>query len=284
MLFCYDIEQFEKILTKHFSTYSKKVLTLNDCYTNWLIKYLRKNEKPKNLLVTSYLKRKKTNKFSEDLKLFTLLQFLTFSRTKNYTKLQIYDQTYFLIQFTLKEYIQFLGVKTINQYQRNKFINLFYSFQKTEPLINYFTESHFQSILSFPYLDIQKQGNSWIVKIAISQLLYDYDYPFSFPYTFLIYKNIYELRIKLKLIEAIAIIPLKKVFYVEVFLEQFNISTSKRAIIKNHILKVFNQLQIDGIIKNHYILIKKSQQIQEVATLIQLLVGQTNTIYFYENI
>ena len=49
LLFYYDIEQFEKVLTKHFYTYSKKVLTLNDCYTDWLIKYLRKNEKPINL-------------------------------------------------------------------------------------------------------------------------------------------------------------------------------------------------------------------------------------------
>ena len=138
--------------------------------------------------------------------------------------------------------------------------------------------------MSFPYLDIQKQGNSWVVKLAISQLLYDYDYPFSFPTTFLIYKNIYDLQIKLKLIEAISTIPLKKVFYVEVFLDQFNISTSKIAIIKKHIVKVFNQLQTAGIIKNHYKLIKKSQQIQEVDTLTQLLVGQTNRIYFYENL
>ena len=74
------------------------------------------------------------------------------------------------------------------------------------------------------------------------------------------------LQIKLKLIEAISTIPLKKVFYVEVFLDQFNISTSKRSIIKNDIVKVFNQLQTHGIIKNHYTLIKKSQQIHEVDT------------------
>jgi len=212
------------------------------------------------------------------------LQLLAFSRSKNYTKVQIYDQSYFLIQFTLKEFIEFSGVKNINQYQRNKFINLFYSFQKTEPLINYFTETHFQSILSFLYVDVQKQGKSWVVKLAISQLLYDYDYPFSFPITFLIYKNIYDLQIKRKLIEAISTIPLKKVFYVEVFLDQFNISTSKRSIIKKDIVKVFNQLQTAGVIKNYYKLIKKSQQIQEVDTLTHLLVGQTNRIYFYENI
>lgn len=58
MLFCYDIEQFEEILTKHFSTYSKKILTFNDCYRDWLIKYLLKNEKSTNSLVTTYLIKK----------------------------------------------------------------------------------------------------------------------------------------------------------------------------------------------------------------------------------
>lgn len=127
--------------------------------------------------------------------------------------------------------------------------------------------------MAFPYLDIQKQGNSWVVKVARSKLLYDYCYPFAFPNTFLTYKNIYNLQIKLKVIEAISIITLEKVFDVEIFLEQFNISTSKKAIIKKHIVKIFNQLQMVGIIKNHYKLIKKSQQIEEVDTLTYLLVG-----------
>ena len=283
LLFCYDIEQFEEILTKHFYTYSKKVLTLNYCFTDWLNKYLRKNKKPINSLVTSYLK-KKTNKLSENFKIFTLLQFLTFSRSKKYTKVQIYDQCYCLIQFTLKEYIKFSGVKKINQYQRNKFINLFYSFQKTEPLITYFTDSHFQSIVSFPYVNIQKQGNSWVVRVAISKLLYDYHYPFAFPNTFLTYQNIYDLRIKLEFIQVISTIPLEKVFYVEVFLQQFNIPTSQKALIKKNIVKIFNQLQMIGSIKKHYRLIKKSQQVQEVNALTPLLVGQANIIYFYENI
>ena len=101
---------------------------------------------------------------------------------------------------------------------------------------------------------------------------------------FLTYKNIYYLQIKLKVIEAISTIPLEKVFYVEVFMEQFNISTSKKAIIKKHIVKIFNQLQMVGIIKNHYRLIKKSEQIEEINKLTHLLLGQTNRIYFYENL
>lgn len=283
LLFCSDTEQFEEILIKHFHKYSKKLLTLNSCYADWLIKYLRKNEKPIQSLATSYL-TKKTKTLSEHVQSFSLLQFLAFSRSKDYKKLQIFDQSYCLIQFTLKEYLEFSGVQNINQYQRNKCIKLFYSFQKMEPLITYFSDSHFQSLLSFPYVNIQKEANSWIVKLVISKLLYEYYYPFSFPETFLTYKNIYDLKIKLEFIESISVISLEKVFYIEVFLEQFNISTSKKAVIKKDIVKTFSQLQMCGIIKNYYRVVKKSKQIKEVDTLTNLLIGQTNRIYFYENI
>jgi hypothetical protein len=133
--------------------------------------------------------------------------------------------------------MEFSVVNNINQYQPNKYINLFYSFQKTEPLITYFTDVHFQSLLAFPYLNIQKQGNSWVVKVAISKLLYEYRYPFSFPNKFLRYKNIYDLQIKLKVIETISTVPLEKVFHAEVFLEQFNVSTKKKQPLKNILLK-----------------------------------------------
>ena len=162
------------------------------------------------------------------------------------------------LRFNLKEYIEFSGVKNTNQYQRNKFINLFYSFQKMQPLITYFTEAHFQSLLTFPYVNIQKQGNSWVVKVAVSKLLYKYRYPFSFPNTFLTYKNIYDLKVKIEVIQAISKVPLEKVFYVEVFLEQFNVPTKTKAIIKKQIVKTFNHLQTVGVIKNDYKLIKKN--------------------------
>lgn len=140
------------------------------------------------------------------------------------------------------------------------------------------------SVLVFLYVNIQKQGNSWVVKLAVSKLLYNYRYPFSFPNTFLTYKNIYDLKVKVEVIQAISKVPLEKVFYVEVFLEQFNLSTKNKAIIKKQIVKTFNQLQTAGIIKNNYKLVKKkSQKIEQVDALTQLLLGQANRIYFYEN-
>ena len=148
-------------------------------------------------------------------------------------------------------------------------------------MISNFDDAYFQSILTFPYIDIQKQTNSWVVKLAISKLLYNYPYPFAFPNTFLTYKNVYDLQIKLKLVEAIATVPLEKVFYVEVFLQRFNLSTSKKTTIKKNIVEIFSQLQVAGIIKNHYRLIKKSEQVN---ALTHLLVGQASKIYFYENL
>lgn len=145
---------------------------------------------------------------------FQKQEFLRFGVPKKNIRMQIYDQIYYLIEFNLnlnlKEYIELSGVKNINQYQRNKFINLFYSFQKMQPLITYFTEAHFQNLLTFPYVNIQKQGNSWVVKLAVSKLLYNSRYPFSFSDTFLTYKNIYDLKIKLEVIKAISKVSLKK--------------------------------------------------------------------------
>ena len=59
LLFCYDIKQFEERLTKHFYMYSKKVLTFNHCYTDWLVRYFRKKSYTnKNKLITNDLFKK----------------------------------------------------------------------------------------------------------------------------------------------------------------------------------------------------------------------------------
>ena len=54
-LFIDHPENFEDTLTRHFHEHSKKVLVLDDFYTDWLIHYSRKTEKSINSLVTSYL-------------------------------------------------------------------------------------------------------------------------------------------------------------------------------------------------------------------------------------
>ena len=93
-----DIEEFEEILSKHFYILSKKLLTLSNCYTDWLVKYLRKNQNPINTLVTSYL-IKKTNKLSENVQVFFYFSFYHLAVVKIILKLK--SMTKIIILFNL---------------------------------------------------------------------------------------------------------------------------------------------------------------------------------------
>lgn len=84
--------------------------------------------------------------------------------------------------------------------------------------------------------------------------------------------------------EIISTTSLEKVFYVEIFLNQFNVSTHTLAQIKRMIIEMFNELKIYGLIRNQYKLVKKSGQIEQVDKLTSLLLGQTSRMYLYENL
>lgn len=68
-LFANQIEEFEDRLSQHFLKKSVKYLVLNFCYTDWLVKLLRKIvQRPKFNpgLVTDYLGKSKLNSFPEN--------------------------------------------------------------------------------------------------------------------------------------------------------------------------------------------------------------------------
>lgn len=284
LLFCYDIEQFEETLTKHFYTWSKKVLTLNDYDTDWLIKYFRKNEKPRGSLVTSYLEKHSYTDLFQPYQFFMLLQFFSFSRNQNHSSRLIYSKDYYVIKFKLSEFMSFSGIKNKNQYQRNKCIAFFSNLQKIEPWRIKFSDSYFQSLILFPVLEIFKEGNSWMIKIVLSKQLDQYFYPFSFPSYFLTYKDTYDLRVKLEIIELISTYPLQKVFYTKMFLKQFSVSTKKERQIKQLIVEAFSELQKQKIIQYKFSVVKKSGEIKQVNSLTCLLVGQADKIYFFEKV
>lgn len=108
--------------------------------------------------------------------------------------------------------------------------------------------------------------------------------PFSFPSTFLTYKDTYDLDLKLKIIEIISSNTIQKVFYAEMVLNQFNVPTKKKRQIKQLIVEGFNGLQKQKFIHNKVRVVKKSGELKHVHSLTSLLVGQAEKIYFYENI
>jgi hypothetical protein len=278
------IKDFEDKLTRHFYAYSKKVLVLDDCYTDWLIHYSRKTDKPMNSLVTSYLENRSFDSLAEQKQFFKLLQFLSFSRGKPFFLEYIRKQTYYVVEFKISEFMHFMKIDNKSYYQIKKVKEFLQSLQEETPFVKIFTEKSFRSVASFPYVELEIQHKSLVGRVAIAKELYLYDYPFSFPSSFLSYQTNYELQVKLQLIQVMSTNSLEKVFDVKPFLDQFNVSTQKKAYIKKLIIQSFDQLKEHNCIENQFQLITKSGITQKIDKLIPLKIGQSKTICFYEKL
>ena len=285
-LFIDHPENFEDTLTRHFYEHSKKVLVLDDLYTDWLIHYSRKTDKPINSLVTSYLTKSDFGTIANKTRVFRLLQFLSFSRRRRYFTCEKYllSQKYYLIQFPVKEFMNFIKIENKNHYQFKKVIDFLQDLQKNIPPVTIFYENYFRGVASIPFVEIQKEDKYLVAKVLIAEQLYWYQYPFVFPVNFLSYQTTYELHVKLQIIQVMSQNSLEKVFYVKVFLDQFNLPQQKKAQLKKLISRTFKELQDSQLIQNQFQLITKSGKIQQINQLIPLRIGQSEIIRFYERL
>jgi hypothetical protein len=281
-LFIDHLKNFEDKLTRHFYAHSKKILILDDSYTDWLIDYSRKTEKPINSLVTSYLTSNTLNEKS----VFRLLQFLSFSFSRRYSiyEKDLFSQKYYVIQFPVKDFMDFIQIENKNHYQLKKIIDFLHDLQNNIPPVTIFSDNYFRSAASIPFVEIQKEHKSLVAKVLIAEQLYWYQYPFSFPSSFISYQTNHELQVKLRIIQCMSTNSLEKVFHAIDFLEQFNVSTQKQAHIKKLIVESFHQLQEHNRIENQFKLITKSGLIKEINKISPLRVGQSKTILFYEKL
>lgn len=74
LIFKHHIKEFEQIMTENFFKYTKKVLVIDENYTDWLMDYLRRQNKPKESLslVTGYFNQNSYNLINTDEKKFFL--------------------------------------------------------------------------------------------------------------------------------------------------------------------------------------------------------------------
>ena len=79
--------------------------------------------------------------------------------------------------------------------------------------MNNFSDTSFRSSVMFPYRELKNQSRFWVIMIATGEDLYFNHYPFSFPSCFLGDQSKYDLQVKLKLIQIISVIDLKKTLY-----------------------------------------------------------------------
>ena len=287
-LFTGQTEKFEHKLTAHFYKISINWLDLKTFYTDWLLNRVRKIAEKQELdsfLVTNYLKNSHLTSFGEKEYLFQFFQFLTFIRRFKGVKQYNGDQAYYFITFPVSDFLRFTsvpGVRRKKQYQLNKILNFLLSLQKLNPIVQIFSDASFKSFVIFPYLAVVKKGKSWIARISISEQLYSYRYPFFLPKEFLLYKNKYEMEVKLKLIQSFSVSNLEKKFGVEKFLNQFFIPNKKQTEVKKLIIELFDELKNHKLIEPEFGIVHKNCSYTRVKQLSPLLITKSKDIYFHE--
>jgi hypothetical protein len=290
-LFSGRFQNFEEAISLEFYKYSKRVLPLTHSYTDWLLIYSRKNrENTRICAVTTYLHENISHSTNERDCLWKFFQLLTFIRSLDDSKKVkkiLSQQRYYDITFSLKEFVEFNGLKS-SQYQIKKakiFLELLYDLQKNQGLITQISENNFRSFAVFPALCIYKTGkfNSWFVSFSMAFEFYYYRYPILLPLEFLRFSDKYDREIKSELLDSMSKVSLKKRLNVEKFLDRFAVSNSLKRKIKEKIILLFELLRNKKYIKSQFILVDKSGKEKISSNLSTGLISQTRYLDFFEN-
>lgn len=271
---------FESELTQLYYQYSEKIFPLENSYVDWLLNFKRKypsKKIPPYYLLTSYLEN---NVYSndEEERIFHLLQYLSFVKTL--TKDQylqthsIKNKVYYIVKFSLRQFLAFTGVKITNSYQRKQLLVYFKKLQKLDPIVTEFSDGGFQSYVVFPYVDMKnKPGNSWMLEVYTAQELIFFPYPFGLTKSFLNSKSKNDLRLKVRLMQALATNPRKKCFDLQEYFNQVSVAGNRMVVIKKEIIRLLTELSTNNIIEPELEIVYKSGkekqiQIKELNTFI----------------
>ena len=252
-----------------------------------MIKDFRRKEKQDAGFLVPFFNQNSLS-LSDTKKVFGLLQFLAFIRTipsQTFETIILQHQQYYVITFPLKDFAKFLGKEEKyknygDRYRRKKYIQFFTNLQHTKPLITAFSDQKFQSSVALPTVSIDKINFDWVAQLSIAKELYLYDYPFILASSLIIYKNTYELQIRLQILQNFSVNDLKKTLDVQTLLKSFNASQKRHADNKIEIIKQLNQLPI----QKQYELHLKNGKTKIITKLTPLLIGKTETMHFYEKL
>jgi len=281
--------EFESMVSKKYFNHLKKSLSLQTCFTHWLLHSLRlKLPKPKNHLVGSYLKKYfLTQTTLEEIQFYRLLQFISFVRSYSQSgqKEILNDQLYITVQFQLVDFMKALQVN-INSYQRKQFLQFFDDLMGLPPYSVQFSDQTFRKLLFFPVVNAiqQTKNGPWHIKVAVAEPLMKNYYPFHFPPSFFSYISTINMQVKLSIILSFAQeSSSQKTYLIRSFLNQYQKrSHSIQAQVKKEILEQFNNLLKSKIIEPRFqvsingnnFITKDNIQLQHIQA--------AKVIYFYE--
>lgn len=132
----------------------------------------------------------------------------------------------------------------------------------------------------FPLFKLRKQGRSWVLRIAIGEQLYFYNYPFIFSDSLLHFHNKFDLIVKLEIIQVFSTNSLGKRFPVENLMHQF--PKKKRTQIKKLIIELLDELKKSKLIEPSFNIVLKKGSSKKVENLTPLLITQSKDILFSE--
>ena len=283
-LFAGQFERLESKLIQHYYSYiTTKFEIQRSCYTDWVLENFRNIrflQIPKNSFVTTYLNNRLPNRITDQEFLYKLFQLLSFIRQLEYSSAFIGDQEYLIVSFKLTDFLEFIGTNN-NHYQVQKLGKFLRSLQTLPPMLSTISNICFQSVNIFPYLKVFKK-RSWYVKFAIAEELYFYKYPFYFPEVFLNYQNKYQRQAQINFFRAFSVLEIDKVFDVEEFLDQFDISNSNLRKVKLDLIKTFHVAKDYKLIENEFVLVLKTKKVKTVTKLNTHLISTTQFIHFKE--
>ena len=259
-------------------------LDLDSPYTDWLIENSRKIrsvEMSENCLLTTYVKNIYFDELENQEFFYRLFQLLSYIKIRESSVDWISNERYRIISFRVSEFLEFTGKEKTNYYQIRKLVDFLESLQSLPPIRQYFSDGGFRSALIFPYLEVGRK-KSWCVELAVSERLYFYQYPFSFPKNFLICDQKYQLRVQFFFLKSFSISNLKKEFQIEKFFQTFSVSNSKTKDLRNYMIELFASLESSKRIEPGFEVLLKTNRRKKVDKLTLKLISGAKLIFCTE--
>lgn len=279
-----DFEFFESDLTEKFIKYSSKIISLKSKSSSWLadkLRYFRKMPSSSFILKTDYIERQQIRTVQDERNILQFIKFLAYIREIEYERECLGDTSYRCVIFKVSDFLKFQD-ETYSYYKLKKLKEFFDNLQ-TNFIIQKFSDSYFQSLVSVPKVEFFKEKRSVMTKIWVVDDLFYYKYPFSFPHFKT--KNIgkHEFTVLSYIVTTFtSTISIGKNYDVNQFIESCSTLSNKDIrLIKEYFIKYIKQFVDYSLIENNILLMENKrfctveeltiQNILEGFTLYELL-------------
>jgi hypothetical protein len=228
-----NLEEFEQKLSSHFLVYFGKLLPLNFSYLDWLVlklRPIRKQQISPSGLKLDYLDTKNLESLDDRKKFYSLLQFLVYADTLDYTVDCLEPTFYRKVVFRVKDFLKYKNptCRSTNYYQLEKLLVFFDELQENS-LIKSFSDTEYRSLVTIPEVSLKKsKQNVWTATVWIAEKLFSYAHPFLLSNFVKSKMTKDEFEVQFKVIQIISSINIEKIFLIEDFFQNYTSTISNQ--------------------------------------------------------